>query len=669
MSTTAFVHASVAIPNCTGQPSLILENNNDKPFIYNIIKSCVEAEKLDKVIVITSDNPADDVIASIVKEFSTSKVKSFKINSQLSYSFQPDESKLRDVSFPYLWYPAYGLYNLEGFKALTAQFKVTDAILIEASYCGYITVDFINQVCENIKDKAVRYFYRNPYREVMGVNVQFMNDLMRTYMGKLQDKVLSKGGSPLLQDIFQFAFSEDRKKYSFPKSGIYRDNLFPLLRKQELKLIECLMNNVWEDYANHFETIRNYLYPLIPEYLELELIDEKQNGKLSPDRIKNIILDFASSGIVLNFSGTGDPLNDDRLAEYIKYAKDQNIISVWLETKGTLLDENKITKLIESKLDLLLINANEYINDKERLSALISLIAEIKRHKDSLFPLVALQCSVAPWLNKQADEFITFFEKSVPRIVIRTLGNYGEENTVKRTIDFSPLQRSTCRQIYNSIFVKANNNVGICSRDRKGLISLGEKADKKTADILNSEIQEKIIKEQNEMEIGRTFDKCLGCKDWYIPNIHNSFYNISFPSCVHNTHEHYSVDFDKLMPDELDKHEEKLCSIINICDKALKGSYDLLASYMKRISGQKKSSGVSNFIDNQVQYLRQHIKNMELFKYKFMSYYVPLGDAFIYHKMYEKGLLTWERVLKSDPSNTYIHKRLDELLAEVNNPA
>ena len=45
--------------------------------------------------------------------------------------------------------------------------------------------------------------------------------------------------------------------------------------------------------------------------------------------------------------------------------------------------------------------------------------------------------------------------------------------------------------------------------------------------------------------------------------------------------------------------------------------------------------------------------------------YVFVGEGYISHGKYEQGLDAWECLLKFDPSNAYIHKRLDELLESV----
>jgi len=58
--------------------------------------------------------------------------------------------------------------------------------------------------------------------------------------------------------------------------------------------------------------------------------------------------------------------------------------------------------------------------------------------------------------------------------------------------------------------------------------------------------------------------------------------------------------------------------------------------------------------------------NILLYKEIFSRLYIPIGEAYIKQGKYEDALRVWENVLQVDPSNNYIHKRLDEFLADAN---
>ncbi|MBU1864093.1 MAG: radical SAM protein [Candidatus Omnitrophica bacterium] len=681
MNTTAFIHASVAYPNCVGQPSLILKEDHGEPFLVKIIQAYLDTPEVNQVVVIISDEPADERIEGIIKTNFTTAVKpviTHAVSSTSTYSFKRRKETLRDIHFPYLWRSTWGLFTLEGFKKLTAQFNATNVILMEADHCILISSSCIESISQAINDQLVRYVYSNPFRELIGANVSFIHTLIQKYKNKIQNTIIAQGQEPIMGDLFNCIHADENKTYIAKESTHYKSVCIPLLREQEYALLRCMRNQIWNDYEKQFEAIRNYLSPFMPEYLELELVNycnkscsfcplskiSSKNNKLPVETVKNIIADFAKTGSIVNFSGFGEPLLDDGIVEYVRFAKENNIISVWLETNGTLLDEKRIGELIDNGLDLLLINANVYSDEKEQLERLIELITDQKKKRESLFPLVALTYVVTSWLTKEYDNFLRPFEGTVDRLILRSPRDYEEIELRNKAINFSPLNRSSCRKIVNSIYIKADGKTGICDQDLSGGIIFQEATKHSAIELLNTSIQTNIIKEQNNNFFGKTFNKCSACREWYVPSLGQSFFDIDLSLLVNGESEQCSMHERTYTFDELTKHEERLRAIIATCDDTLNKCNILLSSFLVGMHDQKDVVS-RTMLDKQMMFLCQRIRNMELLKFKFCSYFMQLGDVYVQRGEYEKGLTLWERVLKVDPSNKHIHKRLNALLKEA----
>jgi len=649
---TAFIHASKAYPNIAGQPSLVLEKIVDQPILCTVIQACLDTPEVSQVVVVTSDNPDDVIISETVKEYYPEPHKSISIHSIPSakeYSFVPQREKMYPVAFPYMWRPWYGLFTVSGYTEIAAYFNSDYCLIIDTCQCVTVTSDFLSQAVNQISEAGVSYGFNSPYRRLFALSTHFMNGVIERNKSRLKNDISQKGKKPLLDDIFTLESDFNNKQYKARNASLFKNNFFPALRKKEIDLLRHLSHLNLHNYRKAFERIRPQLSALFLEYLEIDLSNE-QYGELSSGIVSKSIRNFAQTGCVLNFAGKTDPLQSERLAEYIAQAKEDGVSSVWVETQGECLSSEKIIELMQKGMDLLLIHANSFVDDLDTLQKILEAVN--KERSEALYPFVALLVETSPWLSSEQEVMIQTFESLVDRIIIRS-GNLGDQETgSSRTIDFSPNQRTICQQITNAAFIRGNEKIALCTMDATGYIS----AEEASPTLLSDELHRTIIEEQSNGDFGKSFGPCKKCNKWYIPNIKYGFSEVLLSK------EYFASETVIELGDEDPSVAEKA---LNEMLEVFSAAYDLIqreSTLFEDVYRKSKRHLLARQIKRVINEVKTRAINILLYKEIFSKLYISLGEAYITQGKHEDALRVWENVLQVDPSNKYIHQRLDELL-------
>lgn len=648
---TAVVHASVAYPNSVGQPSLVLDQLNNKPVLCAIIDNCLASQAISQIIIVTSDSAKDDALIQTVETSYPHPQKTitfYRIDAAKDYSFIPKRATLRPVDFPYMWKPWYGLFTIAGFREISAALKIEACMIIEASQCVRLTPDLLSEAALEIEKGVSFYTYTNPYRRMYIARTRMLYDLFDHYKGKIQTELLQKGFQPLLDDIFVFEKEFQDKDYVSSHNARARANFYPVLRTVDLERLQALETLSLNDLQRSFALLHPQLKALSVDYLEIDLTCVDSHT-VTPEAIERAITDHSQDGCVVHFTGIKSAASLESLVRYLRHAKECGNLSVWVEIDGCSPSAEMIHDLCSSGLALLILQANDFLDTHESLSRIVEAA---HAERDGLPLFVALTFETDPWLNPQQQRMIESFEKRIDRVIIRSKAT-RPETSPQRSINFAPLQRTVCQQILNSAFICRTGTIALCSEDREGQRPLEEfYADRATDDLTC-----RIIAEQSRDEYEQSFELCRNCNAWYVPTIRSNFRNIQLQR--HTEQQSYEIDLKTIDPYVC---EEALNRISAECERAF-SAISSVEPYVIAAARSKKEKSLLTFISVIVQELQVVRSNCTVIRESFVRLFIPVGEAYISEEKYEDALRVWENVLRTDPSNDYIHRRLDELLA------
>jgi hypothetical protein len=648
---TAVIHASVAYPNIVNQASLILETLHERPLLCGVIQSCLDSSRIHQILIVTSDNPHDErVIATVDRHFQAphKKIIFHRIPAKKDYSFAPHRDRLREEAFPYMWKPWYGLFTINGFREITAALKLEACVIMDASQCASITAEFLSAASLEIESGLSYYAYNNPYRRLYVVRTSFLCELIEHHKGKIHNELLHKKIVPLLDNILAFEAEFNDRSYVSPARVSAQSNFYPVLRKIDCERLNARYALSLMEFQNSFEILKPQLKALPAEYLAIDL-DQQKGPARDSALILRAIDDFSHTGCVLHLSGVGSPVDVDLFAQYIAHAKARGIISVWLETDGHDLSIEALKSFLRAGLDLLVLRGEDFLHEHQ---GLLTLIETADQERQGLSFFIALTFETDPWLSPQQEQMIKTFEERVDRVIIRSK-TAEKKNSSRRSINFAPLQRTVCQQILNSLCIRTTGKTAVCTQDRQGRKPL----EALETDLAAEELHSRIIEEQSREEYGNSFSLCGQCDAWYVPNIRANFRNIRFP--------HYAcASVEPCVDQSIDpgQCEHALDSIIEHCDSFMRMITEKQKPFLRALASKKEKSLLAfiSAVNNDLLVARD---NCAAIKEGFLKLFISIGEAYIHNQQYEDALRTWEKVLRTDPANAYIHRRLDELLA------
>ncbi len=210
----------------------------------------------------------------------------------------------------------------------------------------------------------------------------------------------------------------------------------------------------WNAVSN-FETLTNF-----PLYLQVELnqvcnlkcpmcpltIPESREKYITDKHIswemyEKIILEAEKYNCPsLNPQGVNEPLLDQNLEDYIKFAKKHGFIDIMMNTNATLLSEERSKKLVDSgltrlrfSLDALTKETYEKIRvgaNHEKVMRNIDRFIEIRDKNGNKLPFVGVNLVQMKTNEDEVHDFIEYWREKVDFVVIQnflpSLGNFNE---------------------------------------------------------------------------------------------------------------------------------------------------------------------------------------------------------------------------------------------------
>ncbi len=247
---------------------------------------------------------------------------------------------------------------------------------------------------------------------------------------------------------------------------------------------------------------------------------KKSLGFMNTILYKKIIDQGVKNGLCsIKLNWRGEPLIHPKIAEMIKYAKDNGIIEVQINTNGQLLNKSLSEKLISAGLDRIIFSIDgvkketyEKIRVGGNYETLINNVKTfimIRDQKKLKKPLVRIQFVKMDCNRQEVDDFISFWKPYADEI---TTTNYtwreeGGELKLKQSFDYKG--RLPCPQIWQRITISWDGKATLCCRDWNLESPIGVINDKTTLkDIWNS----KVLNDIRKLHKQKRLDEVPICK-------------------------------------------------------------------------------------------------------------------------------------------------------------
>ena len=306
---------------------------------------------------------------------------------------------------------------------------------------------------------------------------------------------------------------------SLSKNTQNKEQLLSKLKK-DYKIYRERWVNVHENYKNdqNFSSGNKLLPPLSIDIETAAICDLacphcSREYIITPDKImkfelyKKIVdecVKLEVPSIKLNWRG--EPLLNPKIDEFIKYAKEQGILEVSINTNAVTLSEEKSKKLINSSLDIIIFSFDGgtketyekmrpgrfHNNNFDQVYENIKKFSEIKKKMNSKFPVTKIQMILTKDSRGETQDFFDLFSDILDDVTITQYNERGgsikdltetQQNKIEKYLGVNKLNKSipymvnfddeifiskkrkSCEQIFQRLMLTYNGRVGMCCHD------------------------------------------------------------------------------------------------------------------------------------------------------------------------------------------------------------
>jgi len=245
----------------------------------------------------------------------------------------------------------------------------------------------------------------------------------------------------------------------------------------------------------------------------------EKEGVMDFELFKKIIDEGKKYGLSsANLSWRGEPLLHPKFFDMVKYAKEQGVIDVRINTNGTLLKNDKIEKLIQSRIDKVIFSVDGATKDTYeniRIGAdfykVTTNIRELIHKRDSMKkekPSVEMQIIDMKPTRKEIGKFIETWRNTVNRIIVVMYRNpFGKEKDRFR-VEHTYTKKFPCPQLWQRLVIGWSGTIYKCCGDYAGLAVLGDAKKEKLYEVWHGDKLNKI----RDLHKNYEFNKIASCK-------------------------------------------------------------------------------------------------------------------------------------------------------------
>lgn len=260
----------------------------------------------------------------------------------------------------------------------------------------------------------------------------------------------------------------------------------------------------------------------------------RDRGFMSKKIFKKIVDECSRYKTPIRFIRWGEPFLHPYVFDFLEYAKKKKI-SVHITTNGLLLNQNKMRKIVELRLDSLIFSFqgatkqeyqimrnNRFYN---KLKNNVLEMVKIRGHKDK--PYIHISCTVTNESKKQIDKFVNYWGNIVDSVglgktnlsrftpaqvrkfeTIGKLEELKEQETIKK--EYRP-----CTEIYQKLSVDFDGKVSCCCSDYDNYLTVGDLNKQNLGEIWNNSERLKAFRFLLNRNCFRSLTLCSTCYHTY----------------------------------------------------------------------------------------------------------------------------------------------------------
>ncbi len=263
--------------------------------------------------------------------------------------------------------------------------------------------------------------------------------------------------------------------------------------------------------------------------IECPISSEKKRkiNRINVPKAKEILDYFVEKGaLALKLNYINEPLlNFDELMEVANYAKKIGFLDIYFTSNGTLLNEQKSRKIIESKLfsriqisidakDSETYNKIRIGGDYQKVVENIDNFMKLRRKSKSKFPYLRVNFLSLPENRNQESEFNTFWSERVDAVAVqRSVLKPDSERENSR--DDYVLKKRFCPNPFRQLVIRADMTVLPCCSFWGCNIPLGKYKDNSKQEFFDSRFINKIRNSflYSDKELHSACSSCLSSCD------------------------------------------------------------------------------------------------------------------------------------------------------------
>lgn len=202
-----------------------------------------------------------------------------------------------------------------------------------------------------------------------------------------------------------------------------------------------------------------------------------QNKIMSFDTFKKIIDEASKKGVYgIKLNIIGEPLIHPHIHKFIEYAKKKEILDIYFNTNGKLLNKKIAKELIDIGLNRISISFEGYtkeVYERYRVGSdfdtVVNNIKEIQALKNKLsvsHPKIRIQTVLLPELKKDMDNYVSFWKDIVDEVGFLDY----QPRVDKRDVLISDW---SCSQLWQRMGVLVDGTIIPCNHDERKIMELG----------------------------------------------------------------------------------------------------------------------------------------------------------------------------------------------------
>lgn len=259
----------------------------------------------------------------------------------------------------------------------------------------------------------------------------------------------------------------------------------------------------------------------------------RKKGMIDKELAKKVLEQAYKSGTrEVGFYGTGEPLLDKNLEEYITYAKGLGYGYIYITTNGALLNEDRIESIIDSGIDSIKFSINasnpeDYLmihgkDDFNRvMENLISLNSMRKKYKRQVSLYISYV--LTRYTYKDKDNFQSMYGKYVDDIIfydcLNTGGYMSNEITPYLSVNESKLLpvKGLCPMIFKNLYITYEGYLTMCCADFQNYLVIADLNQENLEEAWNNQYAQALRNRHLRHNLEGTL--CFNCMNNCISNI------------------------------------------------------------------------------------------------------------------------------------------------------